>query len=673
MSFITSLISISSLATWIFLPLNAIFLTLDGIVYSLVAYSYKIFMLIAQLNYNVLYAWISPLLDRIKAIILVFIMFKVGYALIQYMINPDSLDDTAKGGPALIKNIAIASGMLIIYTFVFSFMNELTLLMIGVPDGYEFTTLKQVADVTNNEKDSGLIARFIFGSDADNVGEFGKKLAVNTLNIFLHSKDGKTSDLDDIYNELANGDMNAFDAMKIVTIVARIDKDVEYKWPLVSTITGLYLTWQIIKLAVELAIRMFKLMVLQVLAPLAIVSIIDGGTKNATWSGYVKTFFGTWMDAFIRVGSLYLATALIGKFWVEKSELMPEATGITKGLIFLIIMFSAYKCVELIPKLIKQVFPSMGASGDNAAGFGKLFTAGAGALIGAAGSGYLAAKAGNSAGGVLSSILTGGFNGGAAGSRSANAVQFFRNQGNNLRGSAERAVQNNAQGGVRNRLRNNFLNAAGVATVVNAAADENIKKETKDYEEKVAKENEMYEQAERNMDNMDAKLSEDLSSARTTMSQSDSEFTYSDGSFIQYGPNADTFSEAVANNDYKYRQMSEVTERYERKLQQNNYTDDVDQYGNVTKTAAKKREADEKTLRVARESAEIFHREAKQAAQESWKRKEESSGISRIEAEQKELTSQRRQVRNEHSDNMRNIESEHKAATKNFNDSRIPK
>lgn len=448
MSFITSLISISSVATWIFLPLNAIFLTLDGIVYSLVAYSFKIFMLIAQLNYNVLYAWISPLLDRIKAVILVFIMFKVGYALIQYMINPDSLDDTAKGGPALIKNIAIASAMLIVYTFVFSFMNELTLLMIGVPEKYEFTTLKQVAEVTNNGKDSGLIARFIFGADADNVGDFGMKISVNTLNIFLHSKEGQTSDLDDIYNELSNGDLNAFNTMKIVTIVARIDKDVDYKWPLVSTAAGLYLTWQIIKLAIELAIRMFKLTVLQVLAPLAIVSIVDGGTKNNTWSGYVKTYFGTWMDAFIRVGSLYLATAVVGKFWVESSELIPKETGLmTKGLIFLIIMFSAYKCVDLIPKLIKEVFPNMGTSGDNAKGFGGLLSGIVGTGIGTVSG--LASGAISRAGvaGTLGNAVRGGVTGYQSGSKSKNVMDFFNNQSKVSQGNRDMAQKIARQGG----------------------------------------------------------------------------------------------------------------------------------------------------------------------------------------------------------------------------------
>lgn len=449
MSFITSLISLSSLATWIFLPLNAIFLTLDGIVYSLVAYSYKIFMLIAQLNYNVVYAWVSPLVDRVKAILLVLIMFKVGYALIQYMINPDSLDDTAKGGPALIKNIGIAAVMLILYSFVFSFMNELTLLLIGVPEGYEFTTLKQVADVTYDGNDSGLIARFIFGAEADDTSEFGKKLSVNTLSIFLHSKPGKTSDLDDIYKDLVEGDLASFNGMKIVTIVARIDKDVEYKWPIISTAAGLYLAWQIIKLAVELAIRMFKLLVLQVLAPLAIVSVVDGGIKNNTWSNYTKTYLGIWTDAFIRVGSLYLATALVGQFYSEFDSLVPDAAEgtITKGLILLIILFSAYKCIAIIPDLIKKIFPSLGTGESNTKGFGGLLGGIAGAGFGALTGAATGIIGGAGAAGVIGNIASGGFTGFQSGQKGKNVMDFFSNQAKVTQGNRDRAQRIARQGG----------------------------------------------------------------------------------------------------------------------------------------------------------------------------------------------------------------------------------
>lgn len=542
MSFITSLISISSLATWIFLPLNAIFLTLDGIVYSLVAYSYKIFMLIAQLNYNVLYAWMAPLIDRVKAIILVLIMFKVGYALIQYMINPDKLDDSKAGGPALLKNIAISAVLLISYTFIFSFMNELTLLFIGVPEGYEFTTLKEVAEVANDGKDSGLIARFIFGKEADNVGEFGKQLSVNTLSIFLHSKAGQTSDLDNIYQELANGDMNAFDAMKIVTIVARIDKDVEYKWPLVSTAAGLYLTWQIIKLAIELAIRMFKLLVLQVLAPFAIVSIVDGGMNNGTWSKYVKTFIGIWTDAFIRVGSLFLATALVGQFYNEFDALVPDAANgtITRGLILLIVLFSAYKCTELIPKLIKEVFPSMGSGGDNAKGFGGLLGGLAGIGMGAISGGISGAVSGAGVSGVIGNVVAGGYNGLQSGRKSSNVADFFKNQGKNSQGNRERAQRIARQGG------GFALAGAAIESRLGIPQGEALRAQ-------------MYDDDNKLIDNVLNAQTEEIKNEKENFN----------GTEIEYGTDANAFAEKFVQADKTYQTRKQkyddlVTQRQER-------------------------------------------------------------------------------------------------------------
>ena len=54
---------------------NTILLFFDGIIYDLVAKIYELFTLVSQLNFNYLGAIISPLIDRIEAVIMVFIMF----------------------------------------------------------------------------------------------------------------------------------------------------------------------------------------------------------------------------------------------------------------------------------------------------------------------------------------------------------------------------------------------------------------------------------------------------------------------------------------------------------------------------------------------------------------------------------------------------------------------
>ena len=384
MSFITSLISVG--VYWIFKPLFSLLLYIDGVVYSLVAYSYKVFMLMAQLNFNVVYAWVSPLIDRIKAIIMVLIMFKLGYSLIQYMINPDKLSDNTIGGAALLKNIAWCSALLISYTFIFSVMNELSLLIIGVPKGYEFTTLKEIADVTTDgqENDAGLIARFIFGTQADDIGDFGKYLATTTLQVFLHGKDNQTSAVENVYSRQLNEDINSFDLTKITDVVSELDKTVEYKYPIISTAMAIYLIWSIVKLSIEIGVRMFKLIVLQIMAPVAIVSIIDKGFNAKPWKAFVDTYWKTWIDAFIRVGSLFLVTAFISKFWTDRSALFPDVDGFTRYIVLLIVIFAAYRFAQLLPKFIDGIF-GHSLSENNAKGFGGVLGGIAGFGVGAVG------------------------------------------------------------------------------------------------------------------------------------------------------------------------------------------------------------------------------------------------------------------------------------------------
>ena len=62
-------------------------LLLDAIVYSVVVYIYNIFQIVAQLNFSVISSWTQPLVNRIEALIMVLILFKLGMSFIQYMIK----------------------------------------------------------------------------------------------------------------------------------------------------------------------------------------------------------------------------------------------------------------------------------------------------------------------------------------------------------------------------------------------------------------------------------------------------------------------------------------------------------------------------------------------------------------------------------------------------------
>lgn len=613
MSFITSLISVG--VSWIFRPLFSLFLYIDGVVYSLVAYSYKVFMLMAQLNFNVVYAWISPLIDRINAIIMVLIMFKLGYSLIQYMINPDKLSDKTIGGTALLKNIAISAALLISYTFIFSVMNELSMLVIGVPKGYEFTTLKEIADVTTNdgaEADSGLISRFIFGKQANSVGDFGMYLATTTLQVFLHGKDNQNSLAESIYaKQLAkseNGDINTFDLTKITDVVSELDKTVEYKFPILSTAMAIYLIWSIIKLSIEIGVRMFKLIVLQIMAPVAIISIIDKGFDAKPWKAFIDTYWKTWVDAFIRVASLFLVTAFISKFWTDRSALFPDIDGFTRYMVLLIVIFAAYRFAQLLPKFIDGIF-GHSLSENNSKGFGKTLGAMAGFGIGAVGGLATGIAAKNGVGGILSNTIGGAFGGANSGSKGANVADFFKGQAGNINkraGVASENAQWKGRGGVAGKWATGAATALGLSGIHNGNIDRQI--------DAANKGENGFDQREKNINEEIKNAEEELENASKTMASTESaSFRYADGTAVEMGDNkADFISRAVSND----------TET----INADNAVRDLEGAINSGRIKDNYLESSKEQLEKLRQDAALKRREAQTRAETEWKNAEESSG-----------------------------------------------
>ena len=632
MSFITSLISFG--VYWIFKPLFSLLLYIDGVAYSLVAYSYKVFMLMAQLNFNVVYAWVAPLIDRIKAIIMVLIMFKLGYSLIQYMINPDKLSDNSIGGAALIKNIAWCSALLISYTFIFSVMNELSLLIIGVPKGYEFTTLKEIADVTTDgqENDPGLIARFIFGTQADDMGDFGKYLATTTLQVFLHGKDNQASIVESIYSKQVNEDINSFDLTKITDVVSALDKTVEYKYPIISTAMAVYLIWSIVKLAIEIGVRMFKLIVLQIMAPVAIVSIIDKGFNAKPWKMFIDTYWKTWIDAFIRVASLFLVTAFISKFWTDRSALFPEVDGFTRYIVLLIVIFAAYRFAQLLPKFIDGIF-GHSLSENNSKGFGKVLGGIAGFGIGAVGGLATGIAAKNGLGGILSNTLGGAFGGASSGSKGKNVADFFKGQAGNVNRRAGIAGENaqwKGKGGVAGKWAAGAAAGLGLSGIHNNNIDRQINEAVNGDNKGNRGFDGRIEDAENEIKAAEAELEE----STRRMASTGSSFKYADGTAVEMGDNkADFISRAVSND--------------EATIQAENAANDLAGAINSGKIADKYLQSSKEQLETLRKEAALRRREAQVKAENEWKAAEESSGKNAAMERKKNATEQKEIIEKE--------------------------
>lgn len=77
--------------------------------------------------------------------------------------------------------------------------------------------------------------------------------------------------------------------------------------PIISTLAGGFMCYVLIGICITVAIRMFKMMILRMIAPIPVISYIDPkSSKDGSFSKWVKTLTTTWLELFINLGILYL-------------------------------------------------------------------------------------------------------------------------------------------------------------------------------------------------------------------------------------------------------------------------------------------------------------------------------------------------------------------------------
>ena len=328
-----------------------ILLFLDGLAYTLLAYSFKLFQLMCTLNFNSLYGLISPILTRIKALVMVFVVYKLGISLINFMLNPD---EAAKKGKEILINIFITAALLLTYNTIFGVFNELSMLIIGTPENYTFVYLSTIADITD-AKDSGLINRLVFGTTEEmpDVGEF---IAFSVASTFITDANDpqNTEPLRSAITDPNTGKLN-FNMLKELN--SDIGKKFDYFY-LVGFIAAGFMIFSFVKTTIQIGVRAFKLLILQVIAPIAIITIIGEGTKGKTFKNFVNKYIAVYLEAFIRMFSLLLVCNFVVKFIRNLTDYFPSINTdewYTYGLMIVLIIIAAFKFATDIPKFIDEI------------------------------------------------------------------------------------------------------------------------------------------------------------------------------------------------------------------------------------------------------------------------------------------------------------------------------
>lgn len=345
---------------------------LDRVVYNLLSVIYEIFFNVATANI-ISGQTVKTFYSRVQLILGVVIMFKVAISLLNGIMNPDSLNDGKNGFSSIIKRIVMVLIMFVLmvplnipnagnsddYTSNSQSswnarMNE---------NGILFGTLYEVQSrllsqnivsklilgtdysASNDEDDDpNSISNFVNDTLHLNVNETEYEKAARQLSsivlrcfvtINLESEYGNPAEDDDrMCKEDSEPKLENYDKSYAVyededstasEILSQINQkcDIQsgyggerYAYNYLfgfSTIVGILFVIIIVSFTVDAAIRVFKLAILRLIAPIPIISYIDPKTES-TFQNWVKILGKTFADLFVRLAIINFVIFFIREF-----------------------------------------------------------------------------------------------------------------------------------------------------------------------------------------------------------------------------------------------------------------------------------------------------------------------------------------------------------------------
>ncbi|MBQ2946901.1 MAG: hypothetical protein IJE04_03525 [Bacilli bacterium] len=419
-----------SINIWFQKLMKQFFFGIDSVIYNFISSIYDLLISIARTSV-LSQADILEMADKIYKLLAVFMIFKVTFSLITYVVNPDDFSDKNKGISKLITNIITSLGLLILTPYIFNMAYRLQAIIL------EDNTLATLIFETEKEQAGGTAGDFL-NSAGDEIA-FMTMRPFFTPNTSIKELQGciDLTDINGKFNPICSGIDNEtkekcnsagecgveveenFDASN--TMVAIIDEKLvqnyvvginnknlglmfrqdlavtvtdddefvmEYKY-VFSTVVGVVVVLLLITYCMDVALRSIKLSFLQLIAPIPILSYIDPKSgKDGLFKKWYQLCFKTYLSLFIRLLALYFAVYIIDK--VADMQLVDIIDGSqqTNFLISIFIIIGALMFAKDLPKILEGLGIKLDGGGKFFLNPLKKFTeqaAGGKRIMGAAG------------------------------------------------------------------------------------------------------------------------------------------------------------------------------------------------------------------------------------------------------------------------------------------------
>lgn len=327
------------------------------------------------------------IVNRISLIIGLFMVFRVTFAFVQYIVDPDAMLDKKKGAANIIKKIIISIVLLGSTSTLFNLAFKAQDLIID----------NQIIGkiIFNSSSSNGYDSDSLY-STPENSSTFGGRLSAEVFSAFYRlnpEASPKDSNQEDCKTWLTNDDGNSgYSKLKekiaqnkgalsgyknspAAICLNEQDSSDEYivdfdAGGFLALVFGIAVLYTIFIFTIQVGVRVIQLAYLQIIAPIPIIMYITpkGDEQLKKWGQQCST---TFLDFFMRCTIIYFAILVIQNIWETGfiGKLLSAGTESSNGwetmYVGVIMIIAVLTFAKKVPNLIKEIFPSLGG----AAGF----------------------------------------------------------------------------------------------------------------------------------------------------------------------------------------------------------------------------------------------------------------------------------------------------------------
>lgn len=318
--------------------------TLCKVIYGLICFFFDIFNSLGKIRLDV---DVSGIFQRIGFILGLFMIFRLTFAAIEYLINPDTMLDKQKGIGNIIKKVLIV------------------VILLG-STSYLFKEAYRLQDrlIDNRVIEKILLPGFTFAYDSDDgSASDGTKIAWYTFSQF-YNIEGTSKTCDSNTNDLIKNTFfkNHSLAAAYTCVNERSNKEYIVNFDgLIAILCGGLLLWILATYTIQAGIRVVQLAYLEMIAPIPIMMYLmpKGEDKLKKWGQQCLT---TFLDFFMRLAILDLVI-LLSSAVISSNNIFPQDLdgSWNEGWLKVVLLLATFTFAKRVPELIKEIFPSMGS------------------------------------------------------------------------------------------------------------------------------------------------------------------------------------------------------------------------------------------------------------------------------------------------------------------------